>query len=239
VHVSPVFDKAPPPKASNTVLAGSWDHRAMPFTNFPDWELIAKGGANGIGGDLQSFLNTIGGALNSISALGQNFFSTIESEIASLTGLGSGSGSGAGGANDQLNQAADQGKAEDEKQKAGTKKVFQDRLDQIGGKVNHSSDKVEVTRTGGPLDLTIKEIQRLEGETKNANNNANNPSNPNSGTTTTGNNNTTPGTTDDAQKNQAQATADANKRDLDLMKEKRQRLESDIRDADAELSAAG
>jgi hypothetical protein len=245
VHVSPVFDKAPPPKASNTVLAGSWDHRAMPFTRFPDLELMAKAGASGTGGDVQSLLNLIGNPLGTVEGLGQTFLSTMASQIAGLAGFGSGSGGGSGNVTEKVNNAEQQSKAKEQQEKAADKKKFQDRLDQLGGKVNHSNDKVEVTRTGGPLDLTIKEIQRLENEAKTAKDNANNANNkPPTDTTTT------PGANDDAQKKAAeaaaeaqkkaaQAAADANKRDLDLMKGKRARLESDIRDADAELSAAG
>ncbi len=234
IHVSPIFDKAAPPTASNTVLAGSWDHRAMPFTSFPDWKLMAVAGSSGTGGELQSFLNSIGGALGSIAGLGQTFLSTIQSQISNITGLGSGSGSSGG--TGALDQAAEDAKAKDAEEKAANKKKFQDRLDQLGGRVG-SNNKVEVTRTGGPLDLAIKEVERLEGEAKKAKDDAANDKQTNTNNTDNTNNNNK--ADDDAQKKQAKDAADANKRDLDLAKGKRARIESDIRDADAELKASG
>jgi hypothetical protein len=228
VHVSPVFDKAPPPKASNTVLAGSWDHRAMPFTSLPDMKLMATAGV-------------VSNPFNAVSALGGMFDGFTEQAIGSLiTGMASNTGSG--DPNAALDQAKQKGKSDENDSKTADKKKWQDRLNELGGKVD-SSGNVVVTVTGGQLDQTIKEIQRLQGQVDNDKKNANNTNNTNDNKPTNGanNNNTknTNGADDDAQKEAQKKQSDADQRDLDLMKGKRKRLESDIRDADTELKAAG
>jgi hypothetical protein len=203
----------------------------MPFTRFPDFELMAKAGASGIGGDVQSLLNMLDGALGSVEGLGQTFLGNMASGIASLVG-GGGSGSGSGDPKAQLDQASQQSQAQEGQQKAANKKHFQDRLAELGGRVD--GGKVVVTRSGGPLDLATKEVERLEGEANKAKDDAAKEKQTDS-TNTDG----ADKAAEDAKKKQAKDAADANKRDLDLAKGRRARIESDIRDADAELKASG
>ena len=51
VRVSRVYDHFATPKAKFTVLAGSWDHRALPFDEFPNIEKMAEVSLMGFGGD--------------------------------------------------------------------------------------------------------------------------------------------------------------------------------------------
>ena len=63
VDVSPIFKLAPGPKAGHTVLAGSWDWRAMPLTNPPNWDLLGIAAVNGTTGKFQNLLSQLDGDL--------------------------------------------------------------------------------------------------------------------------------------------------------------------------------
>jgi hypothetical protein len=211
VRVSSVFDGFTTPKASHTVLAGSWDHRAMPFSKFPEFELIATVAANGIGGDPQDVLSNLTGLSSQLSSLGSTIEQNTASQIANLANGPSGGNSTANSAG-AANQATSQN--------AGSERAkYEQRLRELGGRVNRGNNQVESTRDDGPLGQTIKEIERLEGL---INGQKDAPENE------------TP-----EQEKQRQSNLDSNKRQLELMKGKRQRIESDIRDADAELRVLG
>jgi hypothetical protein len=59
VDVSPIFAMVPGPKSSHTILAGSWDHSAMPFKAPPDWSLVKYALVNSLTGKLQSAASII------------------------------------------------------------------------------------------------------------------------------------------------------------------------------------
>lgn len=83
VDVSPVFNNAAAPKASHTVLAGSWDHRTLDMNSPPNLKLYALAAANGVGGDLLSKIGSLTSMAGNLSQLGA---STLSSELAKLTG---------------------------------------------------------------------------------------------------------------------------------------------------------
>lgn len=61
VDVSPIFKMVPGPTAGHTVLAGSWDWRAMPFTDPPNWDLLGIAAVNGTAGGFQNLLSELDG----------------------------------------------------------------------------------------------------------------------------------------------------------------------------------
>jgi hypothetical protein len=211
VRVSPVFDRFATPTSSHTILAGSWDHRAMPFNKFPEFELIATVAANGIGGDPQSLLSNLRGLSSQLSSLGSTIGQNTASQIANLA-------SGSNGGNSTANSAGAANQATSQNA-IGERAKHEQRLRELGGRVNRGNNQVESTRDDGPLGQTIKEIERLEALVNGQDN--------------------APVSEIPEQENQRQADLESNKRQLELMKGKRQRIESDIRDADAELRALG
>ena len=48
IEVSPAFDSVPGPKSAHTILAGSWDFKAMPLDKPPSFALMAKAGLIGV-----------------------------------------------------------------------------------------------------------------------------------------------------------------------------------------------
>jgi hypothetical protein len=88
VDVSPVFKAAAAPKAFHTVLAGSWDHRALDLNSPPNFKLYGLAGANGVAGDLLSKIGSLTSMASNLSQLGA---STLSKE---LTDFGSKNSSG-------------------------------------------------------------------------------------------------------------------------------------------------
>src|SRR4051812_35847546 len=72
VDVSPVFRLIPGPEASHTILAGSWDHRAMPFDKPPEWKLLATAAGSGKGGTIQTWLTQLNDPLGRLKDIGAN-----------------------------------------------------------------------------------------------------------------------------------------------------------------------
>ena len=70
VDVSPVFKAAPAPKASHTILAGSWDHRAMKMDSPPNFELYMGAVANAATKDVQSKLGNLTNLVNGLAQFG-------------------------------------------------------------------------------------------------------------------------------------------------------------------------
>jgi hypothetical protein len=79
IEVSPAFDAAPGPQASHTILAGSWDHRAMSFEKPPHLKLMAVAAAVGTGGNLLDWLSQLTNPVGLIKKF-QNFGSDVKSE---------------------------------------------------------------------------------------------------------------------------------------------------------------
>jgi hypothetical protein len=79
VQISPAFDMIPGPEAANTILAGSWDHRAMSFEKPPHLKLMATAAAIGKGGNLLDWISQLTNPLGLLKKF-QTFGTGIKSE---------------------------------------------------------------------------------------------------------------------------------------------------------------
>jgi TadE-like protein len=94
VEVSPIFAMIPGPKSSHTILAGSWDHSAMPFDKPADWKLVKFALLSAVTGELQILATDIG---NIEQLIADQVAQAAASAAAKLAGLGNGGGGGGGG----------------------------------------------------------------------------------------------------------------------------------------------
>jgi len=209
VDVSPIFALVPGPEASATILAGSWDHQAMKFDKPPEWELMAIAAASGTGGKAQTWLTNLNDPIGRVKdAVGQMLTQNKQR-------------------NDEINDnnaASDSptspAKESEEKTKvdrAAEKRKYEERLQQLGGRTNPFNNQVIPTVAGGELDKTIDEIDRLRGDIALKEQ--------------------IPKAKEEEEAKKQQAEIDSMRRRLELFEGKRKRIESDIRDAEAELKA--
>ncbi len=59
VNVSDVMDDARNPLVTQSILAGTWDHRRLPMDAFPNWQLYGKAVLNSKTGDSQNLLASL------------------------------------------------------------------------------------------------------------------------------------------------------------------------------------
>lgn len=214
VDVSPMFSRLPGPEAGHTILAGSWDHRAMPFDKPPEWKLLATAAASGKGGSLQTWTTMLNDPLGRLKDIGSNILAENAKRMTEIdnNNSASGSNSGSGGSS-----KADDAKQQNERDREAEKRKYQERLRKLGGMVNPLNNQVMVTVSGGELDRTIDEIDRL--------------------LVTIPLKEKQPIPDDkEAAKKQAEEL-ERDRRMLQFLQGKRKRIESEIRDAQAELDA--
>jgi uncharacterized membrane protein YgcG len=169
VKISPAFDMVPGPESSHTILAGSWDHVAMPMNKPPDFVLMGKaailGGMGSVldlaasASDPLGLVEKFTGARKDSETIDRN--TKAEAEQAknddSSGGSGTGSGPGAGGSSDGKTpeQARQESKDELERQKTAVKKRFvelggtinyQDVVSPVKGELQKAQDAVESTQ---------------------------------------------------------------------------------------------
>lgn len=213
VDVSPMFSRLPGPRASHTILAGSWDYRAMPFDKAPEWELLAKAAANGTTGDLQTWLTKLKDPLGQLKDLGGSILADNSRRTSEVESSDAGSGSGPNGGK------VDQAKEENEREREAEKKKYQQRLRELGGRTNLFNNQVTRTYPDGELGRTIDELEAME-----INYLVKSKATP---------------LQDEAEEKKRLDELDRLERGIGLLKGKRQRIESEIRDTEAELRALG
>jgi uncharacterized membrane protein YgcG len=166
VKISPAFDLIPGPESSHTILAGSWDHKAMPMNEPPDFGLMGKAA---ILGGLGSVLDLAASASDPLGLVGKFTSARKDSETIdrntkaeaeqsknddSSGGSGTGTGSGTGGSSDGKTpeQAKQESKEELERQKLAAKKRFvelggtidyQDIVTPVKGELETANDAVD------------------------------------------------------------------------------------------------
>jgi hypothetical protein len=190
VNVSPIFKAAPAPKGTHTILAGSWDHRALDMNSPPNFKLYADAGLNAATGSLQTALSSLNGLVNNLSSFGND---TLAKQLASVPGLGSSSAT------------KDTAFAKSNNEKDGNKEK------------ERSDFKAQIAAKKAELDQVKKQISDVEGK-PNPNQNTPPPKDPNE------------------QKQQEEAKKAAT-RNLQFLKDKKQRLETEIRDLQEELNS--
>jgi hypothetical protein len=186
VKISPAFDRIPGPRASHTILAGSWDSEAMPLDTPPDLKLMGKAALIGAFGSILDLASSASDPLGLIqkftSAKGEG--KRIESETEGGKGKvgeggsaddsgagGGGTGGAAGGKTPE--QAQKEAEDELEKQKLAVTKRFKE----LGGKINFQN---AVTPVSGELDAAqdaVIEAQRESAQKSDAARNETNEEN--------------------------------------------------------------
>lgn len=214
VDVSPMFSRLPGPEAGHTILAGSWDHRAMPFDKPPEWKLLATAAASGKGGTLQTWTTMLNDPLGRLKDIGANILAENAKRMTEIDDNNSASGSNSSGGG---TSKADEAKQQNERDREAEKRKYQERLQKLGGAVNPFNDQVVVTVSGGELDKTIDEIDRLQA--------------------TIPLKEKQPVPKDEEAAKKQKEELDRDKRLLEFYQGKRKRIESEIRDAQAELRA--
>jgi hypothetical protein len=162
VDVSPIFSMVPGPKSSHTILAGSWDHRAMPLKAPPDWNLIKYALANAVTGKLQS----AAAILSNIDQLLADAVANAAAEAAArVAGVG---GSSGGGSFDNLGSAPESKPEEgqrpaggEEDQREAQLRADKQRLESELTQVNAELERVGGFKTGEAKEKT-QERQYLE-----------------------------------------------------------------------------
>jgi hypothetical protein len=205
VNVSPIFSAMPPPKATHTVLGGSWDHRAMDMNSPPNIKLYGKAIANSATADIQTQLGNLTNLLGSLeqagaaalaqALLGNSNFQQKSQEAQSTGGAGD---------------------AETKQQQKEDKEKLEQRLADLGGVINPLNNRVEPV-PGGELDKTIDALNDAQAELALKER-------------------ATPLQDEELEKKRL-AELDQLERKVQLLKDKRQRIESEIRDITEELKA--
>ncbi len=222
IDVSPVFKVFPGPQASFTVLAGSWDYRAMKLDKPPDLKLMAIAGAIGTGGNLLDWMSELTNPLGALKKLG----SSLQSEADNAPNTvgkddGSSSGSSGGGSTPGAPSGgltADQAKAKNEADRQKAIADARKHYSELGGVLNPNSDQIEVV--GGELEKSQDAIKAAQEEDKKKSDAAS-------------------AEKDEDKKKQLQQESAAAHRKVELLNIEDQRLKAEFRDVVDELDALG
>ncbi|HEX5472477.1 MAG TPA: TadE/TadG family type IV pilus assembly protein [Lacipirellulaceae bacterium] len=205
VDVSPIFKAAPAPKATHTILSGSWDHRAMDMNSPPNFKLYFRAVANAATKDIQTQLGSL---TNLIGSLEQSGAAAIAQALTQ--------GSNFDGMNSSSNSAGQEAERETKQKEEADKGKLEQELKQLGGVINPLNEQV-MPVPDGDLDQTIDDISEVQAKL-----NAEQQ---------------TPPSTDADQQKKQQAKIDELKRQLQVLQDKKQRIESEIRGITEELKA--
>jgi hypothetical protein len=215
VKVSPVFDSLPQPSASHTILAGSWDKTAMPFDRPPDWELLLRAGVSGSTGKVQQVLATLTNIDTVLKGIVGQALASVAQDL-----VGSGGSAGSGSSIEDL------GSAPPIDSDAGQKgqEALNDQKQQKIRELTTERDRLQ-----GEIATAEAELKKLREQIIPRPQNP--PTNPNDPNNTPANDNT-----DNNDGKPKPLTKDEK---IQLLETKIKRMESDLRDVQAELKAAG
>lgn len=186
VKVSPMFDKLPKPEASHLVLAGSWDHRAMPLDGPPSWKQYIPAVANAKTAGFQT-------SIGNIENLANDLASSAGDVLLEQLNLGSQVDNLGGGFDDASSAADDANEAQRQEEK---QRLQQKRLE-LQAEIRATDSQINQLR----IDYVNKVAENEPDEEK------------------------------------KEKELDRISQNIDLMKGKRERLRSELRDVEAELSA--
>src|SRR5262245_37247814 len=224
VDVSPMFSRLPGPEAGHTILAGSWDHRAMKFDKPPDLKLMAIAAAVGTFGNALDAATSLSGPLGLLQEVGE-FASTgkktkNEAENAGKSvGEGGEDKGGSGGGTPPAGspQTPEQGEAKSKEDQRKKKDELIKRRQALGGQIIYTLNGEQVIAVDGEMKAVQDEIDRLERERGNLL--------PQIKVAT------------DKKKEELQAEYDRLSRQIELQDIKYERLKQEFLDVDAELKA--
>jgi hypothetical protein len=172
VEISPAFDAVADPEATHTVLAGSWDYRAMPFEKAPHLKRMAVAAAVGTGGELANWLSQLTNPVGLIKEF-QKFGNGVKSETDSNTssvGIDKGGDDGDSVGGTPTVPAPDgktpeQARQETEKQREDEIKAKKEEYRRLGGRIEMIGPLAgQVTPVRGELKKTNDEILSLQAD---------------------------------------------------------------------------
>ncbi len=89
VEVSPLLDDMPPPEATHEVMAGSWDHAALPLADAPHWREYAQVALNAKTGNLQTTYTDAQNEFGDWKNKSRQVWQTLGQQLlAEITGMG-------------------------------------------------------------------------------------------------------------------------------------------------------
>jgi uncharacterized membrane protein YgcG len=176
IEVSPAFDSVPGPKSAHTILAGSWDFKAMPLDTPPSFALMAKAGLIGSFGAILDIVSAGGDPIGLIKkfAEAKSEAGRIGSETKSNTtnvgkgggDSGSGGGSGTGGSGGGGEMTPEQAQQKAEKDLEEEKRKLKERFKQLGGRVNAMSSDTKVNPYTGELETAFDAWLKAQQESQ-------------------------------------------------------------------------
>jgi hypothetical protein len=167
IKISPVFDLFPGPRASDTILAGSWDFEAMPLDTPPDLKLMGKAALIGAFGAILDLASSATDPLGLVKkfASAKSESKRIESETESEKGnvgeggsedaSGGGTGTGGGTGGEAGGKTPEQAQKDAKKELEAQKKAVQERFKALGGKIDSQN---VVTPVNGELDAALDAV---------------------------------------------------------------------------------
>jgi hypothetical protein len=227
VRVSPMFDRLPGPEASHTILAGSWDYRAMPFDSPPDFQIMGVAAGIGLFGnvlDLGASIDDPLGLADKLTGVRAEGERTRTENERNKSTVGEGgddgsSGSGSGSAPTGETITPDQGKEANEAKQREEKRKLKERRDELGGLYIHGINGTKTVHpASGLLRQTYDEIRQLDNQRDAKFNALRNEF-------------------DEKKKEQLQKEYDRLDRQVELAERKYKRLEAEFKDVDAELNS--
>lgn len=206
VNVSQVFDGVAGPSASVTVLAGSWDHRAMDLNSPPNFKLYVRAAGNAVTKELQTEISKLSNLVKRVQDVG-------------LSGITEGIAKGKEAENDAARSESEgrAGSSEAEREKAEKKQKLVEEQSDLGGTVSHfpfNNNEIQPI-DGGALDKTNDEITKLELDLQTKRRQL--------------------PLKDEEQEKKRLAELEKAERRLQFLKGKKERIEAQIRDNDEEL----
>jgi hypothetical protein len=172
VDISPAFEAVADPEASHTILAGSWDHRAMPFEKAPHLKLMAVAAAVGTGGNLLDWVSQLTNPVGLVKKF-QNFGTGIKSESDSRksnVGVDDGSTDSDSGSGTPTPPAPDgktpeQAKEDTEKKREEEIRLRKEDYKRLGGRIHMFGPQAgQVVAERGEMKQALDEVGKLQEE---------------------------------------------------------------------------
>jgi hypothetical protein len=174
IEISPAFDHLAGPQASHTVLAGSWDHRAMDLEKPPHFKLMATAAAVGMGGNVLDWLAQVDNPVGAIKKIGQTLAREAATAPATVLAGGTGGGSGGGGGGGAGSpgdggipgdggKTTEQAKADTEAKRQEEIRLKKEEYRQLGGRIEMFGPQAgRVLAFRNDLKSTDEQISRLQ-----------------------------------------------------------------------------
>jgi hypothetical protein len=162
VNVSNVFKGIPGPSSTHTILAGSWDHTAMPLSDPPNKKLIISTAISGRLGKLQISLGNFENLLGNVQNMAG---STIGDAMTEGSGFSGATGSEGEGAKDQTEKEQQAEKLRLQAQYADLTKQINETSSEINGlRADYAKLALSTETDPDKKEENRKEMERISRE---------------------------------------------------------------------------